>query len=101
MLRRSFSLAYGQVSLASTRPGSDVTNTHDVRPGVECLWGYRDPPPNGWGALWLPPPWLWVFVYAPSIHSVLSGWLVQSGLRWAGSFSSLRVCSVVLGQLAR
>ncbi len=25
-------------------------------------------------------PLLWVVVYAPRIHSVLSGWLVQSGL---------------------
>ncbi len=49
--------------------------------------------------LWLNPPWLWVFVYGPRIHSVLSGWLVQSGL---GRFLFVpEVFSAVLGQLAR
>ena len=52
-----------------------------------------------WGALWLTPPWLWVFVYAPRIHFGLSGWLVQSGL---GRFLLVpEGFSAVLGQLAR
>jgi hypothetical protein len=52
-----------------------------------------------WGALWLTPPWLWVFVYAPRIHSVLSGWLVQSGL---GRFPvAPEGFNAVLGQLVR
>ncbi len=52
-----------------------------------------------WGALWLNPPWLWVFVYAPRIHSVLSGWLAQSGL---GRFPvASEGFNAVLGQLAQ
>ncbi len=53
------------------------------------------------GALWLTPPWIWVFVYGMPrrIHSVLSGWLVQAGL---GRFLFVpEGFSAVLSQLAR
>ncbi len=50
-------------------------------------------------ATWRAPPWLWGVVYAPRIHSVLSGWLVQSGL---GRFLLVpEGFSAVLSQLAR
>jgi hypothetical protein len=65
-----------------------------VRPGGEIIVGLLGLTAE-WGALWLTPPWLWVFVHAPRIHSDLPGWLVQSGL---GRFLFI---SAVLGQLAR
>ena len=69
-----------------------------VRPGGEFIVGLPGLTAE-WGALWLTPPWLWVFVYAPRIHSVLSGWLVQSGL---GRFPvAPEGFNAVLGQLAR
>jgi hypothetical protein len=61
-----------------------------VRPGGEFIVGLPGLTAE-WGALWLTLPWLWVFVYAPRIHSVLSGWLVQSGLGRFLSSSFLRV----------
>jgi hypothetical protein len=56
-----------------------------VRPGVECIVGLPGLTAE-WGALWLTPPWLWVFV-------------VQSGL---GRFPvAPEGFNEVLGQLAR
>ncbi len=69
-----------------------------VRPGGEFIVGLPGLTAE-WGALGPTPPWLWVFVYAPRIRSVLSGWLVQSGL---GRFPvAPEGFNAVLGQLAR
>ncbi len=53
--------------------------------------------------LWLTPPWLWVFVYAPPrIRSVLSGWLdCAVWMVWMGRFPvAPEGFNAVLGQLA-
>ncbi len=39
-----------------------------VRPGGEFIVGLPGLTAE-WGVLWLTPPWLWVFVYGPRIHS--------------------------------
>ncbi len=69
-----------------------------VRPGGEFIVGLPGLTAE-WGALWLTPPWLWVFVYAPRIHSVLSGGLCS--LVWAGFPVAPEGFNAVLGQLAR
>jgi hypothetical protein len=56
-----------------------------VRPGGEFIVGLPGLTAE-WGALWVTPPWLWVFVYSPRIH--LGG---LCSLVWAGSLSPLRV----------
>ncbi len=69
-----------------------------VRPGGESIVGVPGLTAE-WGALWLTPPWLWVFAYALRVHSVLSGWLMQPGL--GRSLLVPEDFSAVLGELAR